>query len=57
MFETEPDPIREELYALPNVFCLPHIASATWESRAAMAARVLANIDAFFETGAPLDRV
>ena len=57
VFETEPDPIREELYALPNVFCLPHIASATWESRAAMAARVLANIDAFFETGAPLDRV
>jgi glyoxylate reductase len=57
VFETEPDPIREELYSLPNVFCLPHIASATWESRAAMAARVLANIDAFFETGAPLDPV
>jgi lactate dehydrogenase-like 2-hydroxyacid dehydrogenase len=57
VFETEPDPIRKELYSLPNVFCLPHIASATWESRAAMAARVLANIDAFFETGAPLDPV
>lgn len=57
VFETEPGPIREELRSLPNVFCLPHIASATWESRAGMAARVLANIDAFFETGAPLDRV
>ena len=57
VFETEPAPIREELRALPNVFCLPHIASATWESRAGMAARVLANIDAFFEQGAPIDRV
>ncbi|MFC2953212.1 2-hydroxyacid dehydrogenase [Marinicaulis aureus] len=57
VFETEPDPIREDLYSLPNVFCLPHIASATWESRAAMAMRVLANIDAFFEAGAPKDRV
>ena len=57
VFETEPAPIREDLYSLPNVFCLPHIASATWESRSAMAARVLANIDAYFETGAPIDRV
>ena len=57
VFETEPGPIREELRGLPNVFCLPHVASATWESRSAMAARVLANIDAFFENGAPIDRV
>jgi glyoxylate reductase len=57
VFETEPGPIRQELRALPNVFCLPHIASATWESRAGMAARVLANIDAYFESGAPVDRV
>lgn len=57
VFETEPGPIREELRTLSNVFCLPHVASATWESRAGMAARVLANIDAFFETGAPIDRV
>ena len=57
VFETEPGPIREELSALPNAFCLPHIASATWESRAGMAARVLANINAYFETGAPVDRV
>ncbi|MEX6634073.1 2-hydroxyacid dehydrogenase [Hyphococcus lacteus] len=57
VFETEPAPIREALYSLPNVFCLPHIASATMESRVAMATRVLANIDVFFETGEPIDRV
>jgi lactate dehydrogenase-like 2-hydroxyacid dehydrogenase len=57
VFETEPGPIREELRTLPNVFCLPHIASATFESRAGMAQRLLANIDAFFEKGAPIDRV
>lgn len=57
VFETEPGPIREALRELPNVFCLPHAASATLESRSAMAARVLANIDAFFETGAPVDKV
>ncbi len=57
VFETEPEPISEELRMLPNAFCLPHIASTTTESRAAMGARLLQNIDAFFETGAPLDRV
>lgn len=56
VYETEPGPIRETLRALPNVFCLPHIASATVESRRDMALRLLANIDAFFETGEPLDR-
>ncbi|WP_425408701.1 2-hydroxyacid dehydrogenase [Hyphococcus sp.] len=57
VYDTEPGPIREALRALPNVYCLPHIASATTESRSAMAVRVLANLDAFFDTGAPLDRV
>ena len=57
VFETEPGPIREELRSLSNVYCLPHIASATWESRAGMAARVLANIDAFYSQGEPVDRV
>ncbi len=57
VFETEPGPIREELRSLPNAYCLPHIASATLESRAGMAMRLLANIDAFFETGEPIDRV
>ncbi len=57
VFETEPGPIRKELRDLPNVFCLPHIASATWESRAGMAARLVENIKAYFETGVPADRV
>ena len=57
VFETEPGPIREELRTLKNVYCVPHIASATWESRAAMVGRVVENIDTFFETGAPRDRV
>lgn len=57
VFETEPGPIREQLRSLPNAYCLPHIASATLESRAGMAMRVLANIDAFFETGAPIDKI
>lgn len=57
VFETEPGEIREALRTLPNVFCLPHIASATRESRTAMAMRTLANLNAFIETGAPLDRV
>ncbi|MEO1014357.1 MAG: D-glycerate dehydrogenase [Pseudomonadota bacterium] len=57
VFETEPGPIREELRMLPNAYCLPHIASATMESRMAMAARVLDNIDAFYVDGAPRDRV
>jgi lactate dehydrogenase-like 2-hydroxyacid dehydrogenase len=57
VFETEPGEIRRELRELPNVFCLPHIASATMESRAGMAARLVQNIEAFFATGQPVDRV
>ena len=57
VFETEPGPIRETLRNLSNVFCLPHVASATMESRAGMAMRVLSNIDAYFETGTPVDVV
>lgn len=57
VFETEPQPIREDLRALSNVYCLPHIASATFESRIDMAMRLIANIDAWFGTGAPLDSV
>ena len=57
VFETEPGPIRKALRDLPNVFCLPHIASATLESRRDMALRAFANLVAFEETGAPKDRV
>jgi lactate dehydrogenase-like 2-hydroxyacid dehydrogenase len=57
VFETEPGAIRKALRDLPNVFCLPHIASATLESRRDMALRAFANLAAFEETGAPSDRV
>ena len=57
VFETEPGPIRRALYELPNVFCLPHIASATLESRRDMAVRAFENLVAFAETGEPKDRV
>lgn len=57
VFETEPGPIRETLYQLPNVFCLPHMASATQESRIGMAMRAIANLDAFFAGNLPPDCV
>ena len=57
VFETEPGPIRQALLDLPNAICLPHIASATWESRSGMVQRLLANIEAYFEKGAPIDQV
>lgn len=55
VFEFEPD-VTPALRELANVVLLPHIGSATGECRADMAARALANISAFMETGRPLDR-
>ena len=45
------------LAALPNTFLLPHIGSATAETRNAMGFRALDNLDAFFAGEAPGDRV
>jgi lactate dehydrogenase-like 2-hydroxyacid dehydrogenase len=45
------------LAALNNVFLLPHIGSATFETRDAMGFRALDNLDAFFAGRAPGDRV
>jgi hydroxypyruvate reductase len=45
--------VPAELLALDNVVLLPHIASATHETRQAMAQRVLDNLQAFF-AGEPL---
>ncbi len=47
VFEEEPG-VPPALRALPNVFLTPHIGSATYEGREAMARLVLANLDAFF---------
>ncbi len=45
------------LAALDNVFLLPHIGSATFETRDAMGFRALDNIDAVFAGREPGDRV
>lgn len=52
VFEREPH-VPEALLALDNVVLLPHLASATHETRAAMAQRVEDNLAAFF-AGKPL---
>ena len=41
----------------PNVFMLPHIGSATFETRDAMGFRALDNLDAFFSGNKPRDRL
>jgi lactate dehydrogenase-like 2-hydroxyacid dehydrogenase len=56
VFENEPH-VSSELLALPTVFALPHIGSATLETRTAMGMKAVANLCAFF-AGEPLpDRV
>jgi len=56
VFQTEPggNPAFSEL---DNVFMLPHIGSATADTRDAMGYRALDNIDAFFAGKEPVDRV
>ncbi|WP_354683826.1 2-hydroxyacid dehydrogenase [Cupriavidus necator] len=51
VFEDEPN-VPEALFALDNVVLLPHIASATFETRQAMAELVFENLQQFFATGA-----
>lgn len=50
VFENEPN-IPDQLKNLENVVIVPHIASATIETRQAMASLVLDNVDAFARTG------
>jgi lactate dehydrogenase-like 2-hydroxyacid dehydrogenase len=47
VFEHEPH-VPPELFALDNVVLMPHVASATVQTREAMAQRVLDNLAAFF---------
>ncbi|MDR3384127.1 2-hydroxyacid dehydrogenase [Cupriavidus basilensis] len=51
VFEHEPQ-VPQALFALDNVVLLPHIASATHETRNAMADLVFENLQAFFANGA-----
>ena len=56
VYEKEPS-VEKELISLKNVFLLPHLGSATIETREAMGMRVFDNISAFFNNKEPLDRV
>ena len=56
VFKTEPGG-NAELALLDNVFVLPHIGSATRETRDAMGFRALDNLDAFFAGREPRDRL
>jgi lactate dehydrogenase-like 2-hydroxyacid dehydrogenase len=56
VYEREPD-VTPELLTMENVVLLPHLGSATHETRIAMGQRAVENLRLFF-TGAPLrDRV
>jgi lactate dehydrogenase-like 2-hydroxyacid dehydrogenase len=56
VYNNEPD-IYPEYRELPNTFLMPHIGSATKETRDAMGFRALDNLDAFFAGREPKDRV
>lgn len=56
VYEFEPSVVAE-LRDLHNVVLLPHLGSATIETRTAMGERALANIDAFVNGQLPPDRV
>jgi lactate dehydrogenase-like 2-hydroxyacid dehydrogenase len=49
--------VDERLVALSNTFLMPHIGSATAETRDAMGFRALDNLDAYFAGREPRDRV
>jgi len=56
VYNDEPN-INPEYRQLPNVFLMPHIGSATKETRDAMGFRALDNLDAIFAGREPRDRV
>jgi lactate dehydrogenase-like 2-hydroxyacid dehydrogenase len=56
VYNNEPD-IHPEYRRLSNVFLMPHIGSATKETRDAMGFRALDNLDAIFAGREPRDRV
>lgn len=56
VYEAEPH-VSDALKAMNNVVLLPHLGSATEETRTAMGMKVVDNITAFFEGRSPPDRV
>lgn len=57
VFNGEPDQIHPRYRELTNTFLLPHIGSATSETREAMGFRAIANLEAIFDGREPQDRV
>ena len=57
VFNGEPDNIHPRYRELKNTFLMPHIGSATEETRAAMGFRVLDNLIAIFNGQPPVDQV
>ena len=55
-YNNEPN-VDKRLIALPNTFLMPHIGSATAETRDAMGFRALENLDAYFAGRQPRDCV
>ena len=56
VYEKEPL-VDQNLISLKNVFLLPHLGSATNETREAMGMRVFENLMAFFNNQEPRDRI
>lgn len=56
VYECEPA-VEVALTGLPNAVLLPHLGSATLETREAMGMKVADNLDAFFAGREPFDRV
>ncbi len=56
VYEKEPA-ISTELMAMENVVLLPHLGSATQETRYAMGMRVVENLEAFFAGDTPRDKL
>lgn len=56
VYEREPT-VEAALVDAPNVVLLPHLGSATLETREAMGMKVADNLDAFFAGRDPLDRI
>ena len=57
VFNNEPSGVHPAYRQLDNVFVLPHLGSATIQTRDAMGFRALDNLDAIFAGNPPADRV
>ena len=56
VYEGEPR-VQEEFLTMENVVLLPHLGSASMETRVAMGMRAIDNVEAFFSGKPPRDRV